>query len=100
MSLLLMDFLIMKPIPESLRSSLDFPDQYRVYPAPYSVSDPSSGKRTSLSAAISMSSLASSFATNAEHLWGQSPPLESFLLSLLTCSLLFYCWSEMPVGCS
>lgn len=92
--------------------SSDFPVQYRVYSAPCFVIDPSSGKGTSLSAAMSMSSLVSSLATNAEHLYGQSTPLESSIVQTLqntTLKLLvifinlffaFYCWCEMPVGCS
>lgn len=48
-----------------------------VYPAPCSASEPSSGKQSSLSAAMSMFSLASS---NAERLWGRTLPSESSIV--------------------
>lgn len=80
---------------------------------PYSVSEPSSGKGSSLSAAMSVSRLASSLATNAERLWGQILPSESSIvqtfqhatLKLLVVFInffhiiisLFSRWCEIPI---
>ena len=61
-SFLAMDVLIMKQTPERWHSSLCFPDQKRVWPAPWG--SLVQKKRTSLKAAILMSSWASSLATS------------------------------------
>ena len=79
---------------ERQRSSLFFPEQKRLLqPAPSTLSEPCPAKRTSLRAAISMSSQASSLATSAEHRLGRS--LESCMVQTFYIKYKHVCYYTM-----
>ena len=71
-SVLTSEVLTAKPTPDSRRSSALRPQQKKVYPAPGSVSWPSSAKRVSLNAAMSMLYpwLLAPFFVRVYQLWG------------------------------